>query len=131
LETLQRLHEVNTLQYNFLPTGPDPDYVPAMKSYKTNATTVTLDMGSLLDQNIYLVLRDLDTVFPGSIRLRALKLVRTDQSIESLAEAFKDGQRPNLVSANIVFSWRTVDPLAAERGVSSENLDETEEEMMQ
>lgn len=103
LEDMQGYHYLVRMAFEMaaVRTQPGPG------GHEILSTPITIEVGAMLDHDIFTLLRGLERAFPGYAVLRGFRLARQTEVTEDALARITAGQPVPFVSGSITLDWRT------------------------
>jgi hypothetical protein len=97
---------LNDVQYTF-----EPETTKSLKDSQDTfkMTKIELEVGALLDTDIYSFIHNLLETFPGILIPRELTLSRSAEINENNLLALRHNTRPHFITGKLIFEWVTLD----------------------
>lgn len=103
LDHLVDVHHLVRLSHELSPVRLDA----AAGGYQVVNTPVRLEVGAMLDRDIFQMLEDLDDLLPGYTVVRGLRLNRQQPVTEENLDRITSGQPVAFVGGTVQLEWRT------------------------
>lgn len=80
---------------------------PAGQGYEAVITPVRLEIGAMLDRDVFTVLRDAEDLLPGAVVVRGFRLMRQQPVTPTTLDRLRTGSPVAFIGATIDLEWRT------------------------
>jgi len=92
---------LNEVQYTF-----EPEYTKTLgEAYTFKVTKIVIDVGALLDSDVYDFIHELLKQFPGILIPLEITLAHGENVNEDNLLALRHKERPNFIAGRLVFEW--------------------------
>lgn len=110
LQQIQRSTKVNSALANIGAGSFETNEEAAKAGHRVLVSKVDLTIAALDDVDVFHYLNLLQTHFPGHVAYEMIELNREMDVNAAVLRGIATGLNPNLVSANVQFTWRTMIP---------------------
>lgn len=107
LESLALTHKINELRYEFRPEERIKLNLPRT-DMDVVSSTIIVQLNALFDEEIFAFLEAVTKGLKGQVSIRAFRISRTDDGMETILKRVSSGSRPSSVSAHIIMDWASL-----------------------
>ncbi|MFA7430099.1 MAG: hypothetical protein WCZ23_08075 [Rhodospirillaceae bacterium] len=89
---------------------------PGPGGYQIVSTPIKMEVASMLDRDIFVLLQSLETAFPGYGVVRGFRIARQDPVTEDALRRVTAGEPVPFLTGTVTFDWRSAQPPAGATG---------------